>query len=533
MPVHWVIVSFWAWGHLRPESNLAVNLASKFPELIISFIVDAEVAQKCRDEMARYAFLGGDERVLSPVRVIALGHVPAGMTPEIEKRYAMMDPRRVPKSRQVAEMRIHEAVDSMMRIRPFQDDNGTTWTPVPAKPNLLICDVLMGNVGPQLKRKHSLPLYIYFVGSATCFTRMYAPTKLGGRCIGYEDECREIERDPRRCVGWPFSKVAQHVWARSAKFEDNLIRTKGLPPMYQWEDLPQAAWFPSFYDVAVTGLHLVQCSDGVILPTVLSIEREGVQGVADWYCAGNERQVLCLGPQLPPLIFTPASIAKSHTLAAIEVQTSYAGPALFLNDLETRGNDSKDGHLDTYKSKDPCMVFLNEVRKKYGEHRAIYISFGTTFFPEPAHLAIFLELILALEPPMPIIMAAASPLAFLPADLVQRMQSCGQGLIVPYAPQQAILAHPALGFMVTHCGAGGTFEALSQGVPVIAWPFVGDQPIHARWMTEVLDTAFELLQVRNGPVKGNAYRGGPAGTTLEGTEDTIREEMRNMLAACQ
>ncbi|KZT56666.1 glycosyltransferase family 1 protein [Calocera cornea HHB12733] len=287
MPVHWALVSFWAWGHLRPESNLAVNLASKFPDLIISFLVDAEVAQKCKDEMARYAFLGGDERVLSRIRVIAVGRVPAGMTPEIEKRFAMMDPRRVPKSRRIAEARIHQAIDAMMRMESFKDDTGTLWKPVAAKPNLVICDILVGYVASELKQRYSLPVYIYFVGSATCFTRLYAPTALGGRCAGYTEECRAIEADAYRAEGRTFSQIAQHVgkyflqtddrsaidqvWAWSSKFKDDVIRVKGLPPMYQWEDLPQSAWFPSVYELASYGLQLVECSDGVIFPTVLNI----------------------------------------------------------------------------------------------------------------------------------------------------------------------------------------------------------------------------------------------------------------------
>ncbi|KZT56665.1 glycosyltransferase family 1 protein [Calocera cornea HHB12733] len=217
------------------------------------------------------------------------------------------------------------------------------------------------------------------------------------------------------------------------------------------------------------------------------------------------------------------------TTAALDIHTSFDCEKSYAG-----GNrKQKDAALDTYKSKDPCMLFLNDARRRYGERRAIYISFGTTFFPEPAHLVILMESILELEQPMPFIFAAASPLAFLPAELVQRIQNSGRGIIVPYAPQQAILAHPALGFMVTHCGAGGTFEALSQGVPVIAWPFLLDQPIHALWMSEVLDTGFELLQIRNGPVKGKAYRGGPFGTEIVGTAAAIREEMRAVLVACQ
>jgi hypothetical protein len=52
-------------------------------------------------------------------------------------------------------------------------------------------------------------------------------------------------------------------------------------------------------------------------------------------------------------------------------------------------------------------------------------------------------------------------------------------------------------------------------------------------MSQVLDTSFELLQVRNGPFKGKAYRGGPEGTEIPGTAEAVAKEMDEVLAAAQ
>jgi hypothetical protein len=89
----------------------------------------------------------------------------------------------------------------------------------------------------------------------------------------------------------------------------------------------------------------------------------------------------------------------------------------------------------------------------------------------------------------------------------------------------------SLAAIVSHCGGGGTFESLSQGVPVIGWPGIGDQAPHALWMSEVLDTGFELVQIRDGPVKGKAYRGGPNGTEITGTDEAIAKEIDAVLDA--
>ncbi|XP_058795636.1 UDP-glucosyltransferase 2-like [Phymastichus coffea] len=47
--------------------------------------------------------------------------------------------------------------------------------------------------------------------------------------------------------------------------------------------------------------------------------------------------------------------------------------------------------------------------------------------------------------------------------------------IMPWMPQQAVLAHPNTKVFVTHGGLGGTQEALYYGVPMIGIPLFGDQ----------------------------------------------------------
>ena len=49
----------------------------------------------------------------------------------------------------------------------------------------------------------------------------------------------------------------------------------------------------------------------------------------------------------------------------------------------------------------------------------------------------------------------------------------------PWAPQRQVLAHEAVAAAVLHCGWGGVTEAAAAGVPIVAAPFVGDQPFNA------------------------------------------------------
>jgi len=60
-----------------------------------------------------------------------------------------------------------------------------------------------------------------------------------------------------------------------------------------------------------------------------------------------------------------------------------------------------------------------------------------------------------------------------------------RGKVVPWCAQGRVLAHPAVGCFVTHCGWNSTAEALAAGVPVIASPRWSDQRINARFLVDV------------------------------------------------
>ncbi|XP_017977681.1 PREDICTED: zeatin O-glucosyltransferase isoform X1 [Theobroma cacao] len=61
------------------------------------------------------------------------------------------------------------------------------------------------------------------------------------------------------------------------------------------------------------------------------------------------------------------------------------------------------------------------------------------------------------------------------------------GLVVrDWAPQLEILAHPATGGFVSHCGWNSCMESITMGVPIGAWPMHSDQPRNAVLITKLL-----------------------------------------------
>uniref|UniRef100_A0A0A9AP43 UDP-glycosyltransferases domain-containing protein n=1 Tax=Arundo donax TaxID=35708 RepID=A0A0A9AP43_ARUDO len=68
----------------------------------------------------------------------------------------------------------------------------------------------------------------------------------------------------------------------------------------------------------------------------------------------------------------------------------------------------------------------------------------------------------------------------------------GRGKVIHWAPQQEVLAHPAVGGFWTHNGWNSTLESISEGVPMICRPDAVDQMMNARYVVEIWGVGFEL-----------------------------------------
>lgn len=56
--------------------------------------------------------------------------------------------------------------------------------------------------------------------------------------------------------------------------------------------------------------------------------------------------------------------------------------------------------------------------------------------------------------------------------------------VAKWLPQSALLVHRATKLCISHCGWGGSMEAVNAGVPVFAIPFGAEQPLNARLLVD-------------------------------------------------
>lgn len=132
---------------------------------------------------------------------------------------------------------------------------------------------------------------------------------------------------------------------------------------------------------------------------------------------------------------------------------------------------------------------------KQGPSSVIYVSFGSiAAIGEEEFLEVAWGLANCKRPFLwvvrPGLIGGTDWLEPLPEGYVERLD--GRGVIVKWAPQLEVLAHPSVGAFWTHSGWNSTLESICEGVPMICAPCFADQLVNARYVSHVWNVGIEL-----------------------------------------
>ncbi|CAI9089783.1 OLC1v1024418C1 [Oldenlandia corymbosa var. corymbosa] len=83
-----------------------------------------------------------------------------------------------------------------------------------------------------------------------------------------------------------------------------------------------------------------------------------------------------------------------------------------------------------------------------------------------------------------------NPGEVLPEGFLERTAEVGK--VIGWAPQAAILCHPAVGGFVTHCGWNSVLESVCNGVPMAVWPLYAEQQVNAFLLVKDSGLAVEI-----------------------------------------
>ncbi|RLN08822.1 limonoid UDP-glucosyltransferase [Panicum miliaceum] len=177
------------------------------------------------------------------------------------------------------------------------------------------------------------------------------------------------------------------------------------------------------------------------------------------------------------------------------------GPLIELQQGEEDEEEEDSVRGDLIKAADDCVGWLDAQPPR----SVVYASVGSVVVLSPGEVAEMAHGLASTGRPF-LWVVRPDTRPHLPAGFLDSVS--GRGAVVPWSPQERVLAHPSTACFLTHCGWNSTLETVAAGVPVVAFPQWGDQCTDARFLVEEL-------------VMGVRLRAAPAGLRREAVRDAV------------
>jgi UDP:flavonoid glycosyltransferase YjiC (YdhE family) len=160
---------------------------------------------------------------------------------------------------------------------------------------------------------------------------------------------------------------------------------------------------------------------------------------------------------------------------------------LLLNQIQEDNSESVGYNL--WKEESECLQWLDTKEP----NSVVYVNFGSLIVITAEQLVEFaMGLADSKHPFLWIIRPdlVVGDAATLPAEFAAETQN--RSFIASWCPQEEVLNHPSVGGFLTHSGWNSTMESLSAGVPMICWPFFGDQQMNCRYSCNEWGVGMEI-----------------------------------------
>lgn len=142
--------------------------------------------------------------------------------------------------------------------------------------------------------------------------------------------------------------------------------------------------------------------------------------------------------------------------------------------------ESKVKSLDSslWKLDPHCLEWLNQREPQ----SVLYVNYGSATTMSQHHFIEFAWGLANSKQPFlwivrPDLVLGKS--AILPEEFLE--QTKDRGLLASWCAQDEVLTQPVIGAFLTHCGWNSMIESICAGVPLLCWPFFGDQQTNCRY----------------------------------------------------